>query len=163
MSKKKKGKKKSEKKSFNGNIILAIQQTHTLYEQKIEATFSKYDLSNEQYRILQILSEAPENGYSLKQIREMLPNQTSNATRLVDKLKSKKLLSKKSARTDKRELRIRITEDGLLAYNNVVRAIAEIQEQISKNIGSKTGKSAVAALNSIAEALTQEEKSSVPQ
>lgn len=163
MSKKKKGKKKNEKKSFNGNIILTIQQTHALYEQKIEATFSKYDLSNEQYRILQILSEAPENGYSLRQIREMLPNQTSNATRLVDKLKSKKLLSKKSARTDKRELRIRITEDGLLAYKNVGGAIGEIQEQISKNIGSKTGKSAVAVLNSIAEVLSHEENSIVPQ
>ena len=163
MSKKKKGKKKNEKKSFNGNIILTIQQTHALYEQKIEATFSKYDLSNEQYRILQILSEAPENGYSLRQIREMLPNQTSNATRLVDKLKSKKLLSKKSARTDKRELRIRITEDGLLAYKNVGGAIGEIQEQISKNIGSKTGKSAVAVLNSIADVLSHEENSIVPQ
>lgn len=163
MSKKKKGKKKNEKKSFNGNIILTIQQTHALYEQKIEATFSKYDLSNEQYRILQILNEAPENGYSLRQIREMLPNQTSNATRLVDKLKSKKLLSKKSARTDKRELRIRITEDGLLAYKNVGGAIGEIQEQISKNIGSKTGKSAVAVLNSIAEVLSHEENSIVPQ
>lgn len=163
MSKKKKGKKKNEKKSFNGNIILSIQQTHALYEQKIEATFSKYELSNEQYRILQILSEAPENGYSLKQIREMLPNQTSNATRLVDKLRSKKLLSKKSARTDKRELRIRITEEGLLAFNNVVRAIGEIQEQISKNVSTKAGKSVVTALNSISEVLSQEEKSSVPQ
>ena len=83
--KKKKNKKGKSKKDFKGNVIEAIQNVHFLYERKLDNTFSEFDLSNEQFRILQILSNGPTDGYSLRQIREALPNQTSNATRLVEK------------------------------------------------------------------------------
>ena len=142
--KKKKNKEKKNKKVakvFQGDVINDIHAVTSVYNSRLEETYSQFDLSNEQYRILQILKDAPAEGFSLKQIREALPNQTSNATRLVDKLHSKKLLIKKSSREDKRLLNITLSQQGGSVLSETQSKIAGINKQVTSALSGKEGKS----------------------
>lgn len=154
-NKKNKEKKEKSKKVLKGNVMESVQHVHFLYEKALENTFNEFGLSIEQFRILQILQEAPEDGYTLRNIRESLPNQTSNATRLVEKLKSKKLLVKKSSRIDKRELRISLTALGSQVLADASQKIGALDEGINSGIKSKNAKNVLETLFNIAETLTQ--------
>lgn len=156
-TKKKKKDKKDKAKKGNGlNLMDSIQSVHSLYEKKLDQTFSKFDLSNEQFRILQILNEAPEEGFTLKQIRETLPNQTSNATRLVEKLNAKKLLSKKSSKLDKRSLKITLTPSGNEALAMAQEQITSVENQIKNTLSAKHEKSLNTVFSEVTKILNQE-------
>lgn len=154
MTKKKKKKEKKEKvkKLTSGNIIEGIQNVYFLYERYLEKTFHQFGLSNEQYRVLNILDSAPEEGYTLKHIRDLLPNQTSNATRLVDKLRSKKYLIKKTSRTDKRELRISLTDSGRQTLQMAQKSLSGFEIDLKKTIKSKNAVDFLETLNHITSA-----------
>ena len=154
--KKKKDKKAKNKKEVKFNLIESIQAVHFMYERKLDHTFSKFELSNEQFRILQILNEAPPEGLALKDIRESLPNQTSNATRLVEKLNAKNLLSKKNSRADKRSLKISLTPAGTETLTLAQNEISEVENQMKNVVKSKDEKTISAALLEISNALKQE-------
>ena len=156
--KKKKNKKGKSKKDFKGNVIEAIQNVHFLYERKLDNTFSEFDLSNEQFRILQILNNGPVDGYSLRQIREALPNQTSNATRLVEKLSVKKLVQKKSSKADKRELRITLTANGVSVLLNATMKIDNINTELESIFKSKNSKALIESLKNISDVLNKGEE-----
>ncbi len=157
MAKKKKNKKKDKKekskKGFKGNLIESLENLQNLYLEKVDVAFSEFDLSSEQFRILSILSEAPEDGYSLRQIREALPNQTSNATRLVEKLRLKKFVTKKASRTDKRELRIALTVAGEEVHEQAGALIEEIDSSVNKGLKNKDAEVVIKALDKISASL----------
>lgn len=156
MSKKKnkKDKKEKSKKVVKANLLELIQAVNYQYERKLDSTFTEFDLSNEQFRILQILKDAPADGFSLRVIREMLPNQTSNATRLVEKLSSKKLLSKKSSRTDKRELRIKLTAQGNQILDNAQKKIDLLEAELSDSLKNKNAKLITDYLSTVSDKLS---------
>jgi DNA-binding MarR family transcriptional regulator len=154
-NKKNKDKKDKSKKVSKGNIMESIQHVHFLYERTLENTFNEFGLSNEQFRILKILQGAPDEGYTLRNIRESLPNQTSNATRLVEKLRVKKLLLKKSSRMDKRELRISLTPAGKQVLDDASLKINSLDQALSAGIKTKNAKGLFETLFNIAEILTQ--------
>lgn len=156
MGKKSKDKKKKSSKKFKGNLIETIQNVHFMYERKLDNTFAEFDLSNEQFRILQILNSAPNGEYSLKEIREALPNQTSNATRLVEKLRLKKLLVKKSSKEDKRALRISLTPEGISALEAAEDKIMSINSDLKKLIDAKSGKAALKVLENLSNLLVED-------
>lgn len=152
--KKKKNSKEKEKKTksskdFTGNLILEIQTIHALYERMLERSFRKFDLSNEQFLIMRILSEGQDEGISLKQIRKALPNHTSNTTRLVEKLKIKNLVTKKPFKLDKRQLRISLTVEGEKALNKLNGKIKEIDDRLNSTVKSKNLKILMSYLNKI--------------
>ena len=53
-----------------------------------------YDVTPKQYNILRILKEHAPESLSIQQIREMLADKMSDASRLVDRLERKELLKK---------------------------------------------------------------------
>ena len=138
--KKSKKSKKSVESTFKGDVMNAINEVKTVYDSKLEETFGQFDLSHEQYRILKILNEAPSGGYSLREIRESLPNQTSNATRLVDKLHGKKFLSKKSSAADKRQLKISLTQQGVSVLSETTSRISNMKNKVATSLSGKEGK-----------------------
>lgn len=143
----KKKNKKNSKKGFKGDIIEHIQGLHFLYERRLDSTFNEFDLTNEQFRVLQILSSAPPEGLSLKEVRDSLPNQTSNATRLVEKLKIKKLLTKKPSKEDKRALRISLTESGSALLQEAENKTFQINAELKSALSPKSGKALNEALD----------------
>ena len=140
---------KKKAKDRSGDLISEIQNIHFLYERAYDKFYASLDISNEQINVLEILENAPDEGIALNQIQRLLPNQTSNTTRLVNKLHAKKFLSKKSNPQDKRRLMIAISTDGRTILNNARDQIKPVKKKLKKNLNTVSSKSLISELKTI--------------
>ena len=71
-----------------------------------------HDITPKQYNILRLLNERAPESFSIQEIREMLADKMSDASRLVERLERKQLIDKFPSDQDRRSNRARITEEG---------------------------------------------------
>lgn len=79
---------------------------------QVNSRLKSYDLTPEQFNVLRILNGQYPNTISLKDITERMIDRNSNTSRIVDKLKNKKLLSREIDEIDRRSCNVGITEEG---------------------------------------------------
>jgi DNA-binding MarR family transcriptional regulator len=72
-----------------------------------------FKISVQQFNVLRILRGLHPGVASLRYLAERMIDQTSNASRLVDKLVLKKLVDRKECPLDRRQVEIKITPEGL--------------------------------------------------
>jgi len=75
--------------------------------------FKDHDLSPQQYNVLRILRGQKGNPITVNGIQERMLDKSSNASRLIDKLKEKKLVERIICENDRRQVDLHITEKGL--------------------------------------------------
>ena len=75
--------------------------------------FKKYGLSMQQYNVLRILRGNHPKPVMLSQITARMIDKMSNATRLVEKLKQKELVTRELNEKSRRQVDICITDKGL--------------------------------------------------
>ncbi|XZF13622.1 MarR family winged helix-turn-helix transcriptional regulator [Chitinophagaceae bacterium MMS25-I14] len=85
--------------SFFHNRMLAFLKTHGLY--------------HEQFNVLRILRREYPEIVSQREILSRMLNRNSNLTRIIKRLKDKKLVTVSVSPADRREYEISITEEGL--------------------------------------------------
>lgn len=83
------------------------------------------DLTMQQFNVLRILRGVHPGLVSLRYVAERMIDQTSNASRLVDKLLQKGLVVRRECPQDRRQVEIAITQEGL-------QRVAEASEVMSK-------------------------------
>lgn len=83
------------------------------------------DLTVQQFNVLRILRGVHPGLVSLRYVAERMIDQTSNASRLVDKLLQKGLVVRKECPQDRRQVEIGITTEGL-------QRVAAASEEMSK-------------------------------
>lgn len=89
--------------TYSGNWI--VHQQHEI--------FREHDLTLQQYNVLRILRGQHPNPMKVSSISERMLDQTSNTSRLVDKLLIKKLLIREISSADRRAVDVKITRNGL--------------------------------------------------
>jgi DNA-binding MarR family transcriptional regulator len=77
------------------------------------AQFKDYNLTSPQYNILRILRGQHPKPSTVNMLIERMLDKTSNASRIVDKLEAKALVTRKVCPSNRRAVDIRITEAGL--------------------------------------------------
>ncbi|GAB2777115.1 DNA-binding MarR family transcriptional regulator [Hymenobacter luteus] len=77
------------------------------------ALFKEYGLTLPQFNILRILRGQHPKPATVNLLIERMLDKTSNASRIVDKLEAKALVTRKVCPSNRRAVDIRITEDGL--------------------------------------------------
>ena len=97
------------------NILFTAAWLHN----KTSCTLKKHGLYHEQYNVLRILRGQDPNRISQKEVLCRMINKNSNLTRIIAKLKTKKLVSVRVSATDKREYMIGITQAGLKLLNQI--------------------------------------------
>lgn len=75
--------------------------------------FREYNISIPQYNILRILRGQHPKPASVNLLIERMLDKTSNASRIVDKLEAKELVTRTPCPHDRRTVEIRITDKGL--------------------------------------------------
>lgn len=75
--------------------------------------FKNFDITIQQYNVLRILRGQYPNTCNLKLIKERMLDKMSDASRIVEKLKTKKLIIRKECPNDRRNVDIIITDKGL--------------------------------------------------
>lgn len=104
---------------FTGNWLSAIHKKF----------FDKYDLSMEQYNVLRILRGQHPLPCSIQTINERMLDKMSNVSRLVEKLRIKALIKRTTAKNDRRQVDVSISEKGLVLLNNIDSDIKNLQER----------------------------------
>ena len=80
---------------------------------KMSEITKPYDISEQQYNVLRILRGQKGNPANLMDIQERMLHKTSNATRLVEKLRQKGMVERVLCEQNRRKVEISITNKGL--------------------------------------------------
>ena len=93
--------------------FINLYYTANFLELKQNQFFKEFNISGQQYNILRILKGQYPKSATVKLLIERMLDKNSNASRLVDKLKAKGLLSREQDPEDRRAVKVKITEEGL--------------------------------------------------
>ena len=125
-----------QQKPFNSvyqKVVVNVVFTSNWMNAEQQTVLKPFDLSAQQYNVLRILRGQVPAAITVNGIIERMLDKMSNASRLVDKLVQKNMVSRCDRPDDRRSCDIRITELGL----EVLKKIDTLQdnwEQIMKNL-----------------------------
>ena len=104
-------------------LILNIHYTSSCLNAVLADLLKPYDLSPHQFNVLRILKGNHPKTYCNQEISSRMIDKNSNATRIVDKLITKNLVSRITCDVDRRQVQIGITEKGLALLDELDKAI----------------------------------------
>ena len=96
-----------------------------------------YNISWQQFNILRILKGQRPEPATVKMLTARMIDKMSNASRLVEKLKNKGLVDRRSCSEDRRRVDIYITEKGLALVNEITDVVENEIERTLSSISTK--------------------------
>jgi DNA-binding MarR family transcriptional regulator len=111
-------------------VVFNIMLTSSCLNKKQSDALKPFGLTVQQYNILRILKNFEGKSASVKLLTEHMVDKMSNASRLVDKLISKKLVSKVESFNDRRMVDVKVTKKGLEILDVASKSLTH---SISKN------------------------------
>lgn len=94
-------------------LVVNLLYTHSYLVTSQNSLFKPHDISPEQYNVLRILRGQNGVPTTVSSIQDRMLNKMSNASRLVEKLKTKGLVKREECPKDRRQVDVMITEKGL--------------------------------------------------
>ncbi len=139
-----------QKKFKNDTQKLAINLLYTSHwlNSFYNSYFKHTDITLQQYNVLRILRGQYPNPCNIKLIKDRMLDRMSDASRIVDKLKSKDLLIRRECPMDRRSVDIVITEKGL----ELLKTLDAIDED-SKSVFKSLTKEEIITLNNLLDKL----------
>jgi DNA-binding MarR family transcriptional regulator len=116
-------------KSEHQKLMINLVFTHSWLAQKMKAFFEEADLTPQQYNVLRILRGSKEP-LSTLQIRNRMLDKMSDASRIVDRLIVKGLVTKSISQLDKRLVEVEISKKGLRLLEKLDPIIDEQEKNI---------------------------------
>jgi DNA-binding MarR family transcriptional regulator len=117
---------------------------------QLEAGFlKKYELTSQQYTMLQILKESHPNAVSVKSIKQKMPDKMSDVSRIVERMRKKGLLERKHSETDRRAVEVSITGKGLGILYEIMQVNPVLKKSGLQNLSSQEVKELVGLLGKI--------------
>jgi len=115
--------------------VLELAKNITSNQEKI---LREFNISHEQLNILIILFyDSYEPSLSLLEIQKKMVLSTTNTSRLVNKLKEKKLVTRKTNPINRRKVKIQITEEGENIVSQAVEKIKYYTERVNLKISDE--------------------------
>ncbi|RTQ46233.1 MarR family transcriptional regulator [Hymenobacter gummosus] len=105
-------------------------------QQRLAAAFKPYGLTLPQYNVLRILRGQHPKPATVNLLIERMLDKTSNASRIVDKLEAKHLVTRQICPSNRRAVDIRITEAGLELLRQT-ESLADGQSQGLHNLSAE--------------------------
>jgi DNA-binding MarR family transcriptional regulator len=109
-------------------LLVNITYTANWFMNKQMELLRPFDLSPQQYNVLRILKGAYPEPMRVQDISDRMLDKTSNTSRLIDKLLSKKLVDKQLSRDDRRAVDILINPSGFDILEKTTPLIAELEK-----------------------------------
>jgi len=109
-------------------LLTEIMRTSNLLEHGFTNLFNKYELTSSQYNILRILNGVEGKTITAGTIKERMINPKSDATRLIDRLVQKKLVTRNVSLKNRRQINVGITQSGI---SLIQRIDADLKEKLS--------------------------------
>ena len=93
--------------------VINITYTYGWLSNTFRCQFEKYNLTQQQFNVLRILRGQYPKPATINMIKERMLDKMSDASRIVDRLVQKELVSRCTNNKDRRAVDIRISEAGL--------------------------------------------------
>lgn len=90
----------------------------------------QWELSPEQFNLLRILRGLQGEPATVAYLNERMLDQMSNVSRLVEKLRKKNLVARKTCKSDRRQVDIFITQQGESLLQEIDRQLPELTEAL---------------------------------
>ena len=126
--------------------ILEILKSGYMYDKKVQSVLKPFGISHEQFNVMRILEHNHPRLFSLKEIQSRLMNQTANTTRLVEKLKVKRLVNSSYSKTNRRKLEIGLTSNGLKLLQQIRKPLLDLGKQVENVLTEQDAKKLVKIL-----------------
>lgn len=120
---------KSEYQKATINLLYTGNWVYSL----INAILKNYNLSPEQFNVLRILRGRHPEPTSVLLLNERMLDKMSNVSRIVEKLRQKRLVVRKECQADRRKVDINITQQGLNVLMQIEKE-TNVEEEVLKNI-----------------------------
>ncbi|MES2305519.1 MAG: MarR family transcriptional regulator [Gemmatimonadota bacterium] len=133
--------------------LLGISHTASILDRVITRALAPSKISPAQYNVLRILRGAGGAGLPTLAIRCRMIDPSAAITRLVDKLEEAGLASRSRASDDRREVRCRITPEGLALLAELDPIMARIEGEVGHELPAAELKALIHALDQIRNAL----------
>lgn len=114
--------------------MLNIIYTGGWLELNTSHVLKEYDLSTQQFNVLRILRGSSPKPLNLLDIQERMMDKMSNATRLVEKLRQKGLLTRQQCDANRRKVDITITAKGLALLKELDPVMEKNHKHLVKRI-----------------------------
>ena len=118
-------------------VGINVQYTSSWVFTFVTQILKKYNLSLQQYNVLRALELSHPNPLSVKTISESMVDMNSNVSRLVDKLVDKKLSERHQEDSDKRKVKITITNEGIVTVQDSTKELIEQFTNRAKTISEE--------------------------
>lgn len=128
--------KQSKFNSEHQKALVNLLFTGSWLNGRNKSYFKKFNISPEQFNVLRILRGSHPKPMRLADIADRMIEKNSNCTRLVEKLKQKKLVDRQLCESNRRQVDISITPKGLKLLENIDsdnNQLLSFQKSISKS------------------------------
>ena len=123
--------------------------TAAWFGEKNRLALKDYDLSLPQYNVLRILRGQKGQAITVAGLCERMIDKSSNASRIVDKLETRKLVSRRVCDKDRRQVDVVITEKGTALLEELDEKVPTFKTIMSKQLSNKDAEALNFALDQI--------------
>jgi DNA-binding MarR family transcriptional regulator len=117
-------------------LAVNIFYTHGWLINKHNEILKSFNITSAQYNILRILRGQYPNPVPISLLKERMLDKMSDASRLVERLRTKELINRKICKEDRRRVNVLITQKGL----DLLAEIDEFDVQFESNFNNLTKK-----------------------
>ena len=122
--------KQAQFKDVYNKAVVNLLYTHSYLVGFQTSVLKPQDISPEQYNVLRILRGQQGKPATIAAIQERMLNTMSNASRLVDKLKTKDLVKREECPENRRKVDVLITDKGLRLLDLLEPQIAILNKKV---------------------------------
>lgn len=114
----------TEHQQLRNNLFL----TSGWIRNEIKAFLDQFEITQQQFNILRILKDNEGDPLSTNDLCEQMIDKMSDTSRIVDRLISKRLVTKKPCPHDGRKVQVFITKEGLYLFSTIMTKINKLDE-----------------------------------
>lgn len=115
-------------------VMLNLHFTRNTISDKFSEILRPYGISVEQFNVLRILRGQNGETVNMTSIQERMMTKNSNATRLIDKLLLKDMVTRNVCKDNRRKMEIKITTTGLETLEALDVKVVEHDKQFTQNL-----------------------------
>lgn len=130
--------------------LLNIIYTNNILLNESNKFFKHYSITRQQYNVLRILRGQHPGGVTVQLIRERMLDKMSDASRIVERLRFKGMVTRELSTKDKRTVNIAITQDGIGLLESMESCIDDLERGI-RNLTEQEARQLNALLDKIRE------------
>ena len=119
-------------KNEYSKAVVNLFYTSNFFHQAHLELFKSFDITQPQFNILRILRGQYPQAATVNLLIERMLDKSSNASRIVDRLEAKELVTRRQCKDDRRAVDVLISPNGLELLSKIDKALDNLENEICK-------------------------------